>query len=467
MFRPLPQTDEAETVSRARYERERRARQEAEHLLEEKSRALYLANQALNAQKLALEADIRSRTAELERARRDAETASRTKSAFLASMSHELRTPLNGIIGVADALKSLSQDPAMHRMAGIILTSGEALLELLNDILDLSKIEAEKMDLVSTPFALAPLLDRVAGLHRIKAGEKGVSVRLQIAQGLPERVLGDEHRIAQVLHNLLSNAVKFTEQGDVTLLAGVNLVGHIVLTVRDTGIGMTADQVSRVFNRFEQADQSTARRFGGTGLGMAIVKQLVALMRGEVSVESTLGKGTQIRIVLPLPVARPLAAPVGPAVAVETADLRGIRCLAADDNGINREILDALMAPLGLDLTFAEDGQQAIDLFAADPGGYDVLLLDISMPRVDGLGALNEIRRIGATAQVPLVPAIALTANAMEDQQREFRAAGFTDCVTKPFKRQALADLILRHVALRGHGSAQYPHSEANGANCT
>lgn len=439
---------EDEVVSRRRYERERAARQQAEYLLEVKSRELFEANQALIRHTQELESEVQERTKELERAKILAEAASQAKSGFLANMSHELRTPLNGIIGIADALTTELQDPHLKRMATLILSSGESLMDLLNDILDLSKVESGHMDLVPAPFNIRATLQKISALHVIRASEKAVDLIVDTSPDLPAAVLGDSHRVAQILHNLLSNAVKFTDHGQIRLAASRDIAGGIVLSVSDTGIGMSPDQARRLFNRFEQADSKTSRKYGGTGLGMAIVHELVKLMNGAIKVTTAPDQGTTITVTLPMPLANVMPEDRAKVLG-DVPDLTGLHCLAADDNTINREMLEALMAPTGLGLTMAEDGQEAIDLFTADPARFDILLLDISMPRVDGIEALTQIRRAAEWAKVAAVPAIALTANAMEEDQRGFRDAGFSQVMVKPFRRKELADLILRTVGQR------------------
>ena len=436
---------DSDHVSRSRYERERMARAQAEQLLEKKSRELYLANQTLTRHAHDLAAQVTRRTEELERAKTLAEASSRAKSAFLANMSHELRTPLNGIIGIADALSSELADARLNRMASLILTSGESLLDLLNDILDLSKVESGHMELVLAPFALRPTLDKVSALHVIRANEKSVDLIVDLGSGLPHVVMGDSHRVSQILHNLLSNAVKFTHKGQIRLTARLDESGSICFCVADTGIGMTPEQAHRIFNRFEQAEAATACKYGGTGLGMAIVQELVDLMNGAVTVQTTLGEGTAITVTLPLPATKSPQQTRAPLA--DLPDLSALRCLAADDNAINRETLEALMAPTGLQLTVAEDGQQAINLFKAGPARFDLLLLDISMPHVGGVEALLGIRQAAMRAKVAPVPAIALTANAMDEDKRAFIEAGFSSILIKPFRRRELADLIVQTVA--------------------
>lgn len=280
---------------------------------------------------------------ELYDARERAEEASRAKSLFLANMSHEIRTPLNGILGMADILASDLADPAQARTARTIRESGEMLLSILNDVLDMSKIEAGKLDLEIKPFSPDDLAQKVKALHRLRAREKGLEFTLDVAPHLPKR-LGDPHRVTQILHNLLSNAVKFTETGRVVLRLRDGTGGPLVIEVEDTGIGMTPAQIARIFDDFEQADASMTRRYGGTGLGMSILRRLTEMMGGKVEIQSTPGQGTLVRVTLPLAAvetARTQApTPVAPPEA-GAGDLAGLRVLVADDNLINLQIIDA------------------------------------------------------------------------------------------------------------------------------
>ena len=368
---------------------------------------------------------------ELYLAKARAEEASHTKSMFLANMSHEIRTPLNGVLGMAEVLDSALTDPEHRRMISTIRRSGETLLNILNDILDMSKIEAGKMELEQLPFSPVEVAERVEDLHRLKADEKGLDFEVLFATGAELRRLGDPFRVQQILHNLVSNAIKFTDRGEVTVEVSGRRDTPLVLEVRDTGIGMTSQQIERLHEEFQQADSSVTRRFGGTGLGMAITRSLVQKMGGEITVRSQPGQGTHVRVVLPLAVtdAQPDSARPDQQIADE-GRLDGVRVLAADDNGTNRSVLEMMLTRSGAKVTTVVDGLQAVE--AWEPGKFDVVLLDIAMPVMDGKGALEAIRakeEISGSARLPI---IAVTANAMSHQIVEYLIWGFDSCVSKP-----------------------------------
>ncbi len=409
--------------------------------------------------------------AELRAAALRAEAASRAKSQFLANMSHEIRTPLNGVLGMAEVLEGELSAPRHRRMLATIRESGEMLLGIVNDVLDVAKIEAGKLQLESLPVVPADLARRVEAIHAVRASEKGLALSVEADAGAERARLGDAHRIQQVLHNLVSNAVKFTEAGSVCIRLRGPDDGPVELVVADTGIGMTPEQLARVFEDFEQADGTTTRRFGGTGLGMSIVRRLVGLMSGEIAIDSRPGAGTEVRVVLPLALAaeaprpdepRPDAPAIGPGRAEEGDDrlraeaaagpgrvtrpdgeagaLAGLRALAADDNATNRLILQAMLGSLGVEVTLVNDGRAAVEAWA--PGRFDLLLLDISMPELDGVSALAELRACEAEAGLAPVPALAITANALSHQVEEYMAAGFAAHVGKPFRREDLAGAL-------------------------
>ncbi|NGQ89655.1 PAS domain-containing protein [Rhodobacter sp. HX-7-19] len=375
---------------------------------------------------------------ELYLAKARAEEASRTKSMFLANMSHEIRTPMNGVLGMAEVLESALTDPEHKRMISTIRKSGETLLNILNDILDMSKIEAGKMELEEVPFSPVDLAERVEDLHRLMAEEKGLDFEVLVSTGAETRRMGDPFRVQQILHNLVSNAIKFTDRGEVTVEVSGRRGTPLVLEVRDTGIGMSPQEIERLHEEFRQADSSVTRRFGGTGLGMSITRTLVQRMGGDITVTSEPGVGTTIRITLPLPVAEiaPEAPMRAPAAAVE-ARLDGLRILAADDNGTNRSVLELMLTRCGAIVTTVEDGLQAVT--AWEPGKFDVVLLDIAMPVMDGKAALEAIRGLEAATGAARVPIIAVTANAMSHQIVEYVIWGFDSCVSKPL---TMADMI-------------------------
>ncbi|MFN3647057.1 MAG: PAS domain S-box protein [Gemmobacter sp.] len=374
-------------------------------------------------------------------AKEKAEAASRAKSQFLANMSHEIRTPLNGVLGMAELLSDALTDPVHRQMIETIRESGEGLLNVLNDILDLAKVEAGKLDLETVSFVPRDLAGKVEAMYSLRAQEKGLSFSVLCDAGADLPRLGDPHRTLQVLHNLVNNAIKFTHQGEVTVTMRARRGEPLVIEVADTGIGMTADQQSRAFEDFEQADGAVTRRYGGTGLGLSISRRLVGLMGGRITVSSKPGKGTVMRVELPLPMADTLPE-AEPPPAAPLPSVAGLRALVADDNATNRLILKAMLGVLGVSVTMVEDGAKAVS--AWQPGAFDVLLLDISMPELDGIAALAAIRARAAAAHAPMPPAVAVTANAMTHQIEGYYAAGFDGYVGKPFRRDELCATLVR-----------------------
>ena len=367
-----------------------------------------------------------------------AEEASRAKSAFLATMSHEIRTPMNGILGLADLLAETAASPEQARLVADIRESGEGLLVILNDILDASKIEAGRLTLEAIAFEPHELARRAEALHAPVARDKGLALRVAASEG-PAR-LGDPVRIAQILNNLVSNALKFTETGSVRVRLRNPHDGPLVLMVADTGIGMSEDAAAQAFERFAQADDTITRRYGGTGLGLSIVQGLATAMEGRVSVRSAPGRGTRVEVSLPLPPAPAASAgaPSGPTPrSAARADLAGVRVLAADDNRMNRAVLARLLDRLGAASVVTASGAEAV---AQAGGGFDLLMLDISMPDMDGVEALRRIRAAEAAAARAPVPALAVTANALEEQVASYLAAGFAGHLAKPVRLAALAE---------------------------
>jgi PAS domain S-box-containing protein len=396
--------------------------------------------------------DITARKAtesEVLQARRAAEAASQAKSDFLATISHEIRTPLNGVVGIAGLLLNLELGPQQRNYAQLIDSSAHSLLTLINDLLDLGKIEAGRVTLEDIPFDLDELLGDINQLYTVRASEKSLLFSSRRAPDVPTWLCGDPHRVRQILSNLLTNALKFTSAGRIGLEVAVvrRDAGTATLrfSVRDTGIGITPEVQARLFNRFVQADSSTTREYGGTGLGLAIVKQLSEMMRGQVSLLSSPGEGSEFSCEIPFKPAPADAARQqrknAPAAPIRA---RPERILVAEDNSTNQIVIRGLLAQLGFeDVVLAENGQEAVDAVAA--ATFDALLMDCHMPVLDGFDATRALR--GAGVRLPI---IAMTASATAADREKCLGVGMDDYLSKPLDSAKLEQVLSHWLAQSG-----------------
>ncbi|ANM32325.1 hypothetical protein ABI59_17345 [Acidobacteria bacterium Mor1] len=378
--------------------------------------------------------DLERTIEELRVAKTVAEEASFAKGRFVATISHELRTPLNGIIGTLDCLLDTELGDEQQELADIMRGSSSALLAIVNDVLDLSKIEAGAMTLEKVPFDLLVLAGEVRDMFRATARAKGIALRIDLARDLAGLRRGDPARLRQVLANLLSNAVKFTAKGHVELRIYPGPGDHIAFSVTDTGIGIPESALERIFEQFRQADDSTTRCYGGTGLGLSICKELIGLMGGAFSVDSEVGVGSKFHFEVPLPADTSIQSVEEQAQLAGDEVLPFRHVLVVDDNPINRVVAQKTLARLGIETTVAVDGDEAIHLIASR--SFDLVFMDCSMPHMDGFQATRVIRSMsGACSRVPIV---AMTALVTDDARRRCLDAGMNDFLAKPIQLEAI-----------------------------
>ncbi len=426
----------------------RQARDELEDRVHERTKKLQELNRKLTDKSL-----------HLIEAKKKAVSAAKAKSSFLANMSHEIRTPLNAILGMTElALRTEDQEQNAVYL-NHVLEAGDSLLTLINDILDFSKIEAGKMVLGTEPFRLSTIIDSVMRIHRIQAEDKELEITQDVASNVPDVLLGDPQRLRQILINLMGNAVKFTSEGSIALSVRTEQSAQkeddrsvlLRFSVRDTGVGIPRSRQKDIFSDFMQADASITRRFGGSGLGLTICSQLVRLMDGTISVTSTEGKGSTFTFTVRLQRSHPdELIDNGNAENVPSPDIPHLNILLADDNALNRKLAATVLQEQGHDVTQVENGYEAVELLKA--GHFDMVLMDVQMPIMDGITATRVIRDPNSGVLNPSIPIIALTAHALKGDRERFLSVGMNAYLAKPIRITRLIETIGRAYFAKGKG---------------
>jgi len=385
--------------------------------------------------------ELSSQNSQLSGALSRAKSADKAKSLFLANMSHEIRTPLNGIIGMAHLMQQDEKDNEQKKKISIIQFSAETLVSLVNDILDFSKIEAGKLELDVHHFNLHETIEKIEGLFSLKAGEKNLSFNIKIANNIPVYIISDQIRLKQIIINLINNAIKFTNQGSVSLIikASKQENGQLKLKfeIKDTGIGISQENQSKIFSPFTQSDASFTRKFGGTGLGLAISRRLVKLLGGKMGVESDLNLGSTFWFTI---ITQEGEEQIEKNEILSTETIKGLNILLAEDNKVNVIVAKQIILKAGHQVVIANNGLEAVEMFKKEK--FDLILMDIMMPEMDGLTASNLIRSIENESELAFTPIIALTANVIKKDQQKYIEAGMNDFISKPIHPDILLQKI-------------------------